>query len=197
MKTTLLILATFSFFIGNAQTTHNLNWERNIAGTGNADLTIETGDTVIWTWLDANHTIENDPANSVETFNSGILAPVGSIFSYTFTTIGANDYFCGIHGAGSMSGTITVTEELGIEDKVTSIFNIEKNLVDSILNISLSQSIADGTIIIYDLLGKQVLTQNIINSSYLTFNISELNKGLYMVSINSENRVQTKRFIKK
>jgi len=62
MKTKLLfVFLLFFCFYGIAQTdTYNLNW---FAGIGtNVDLTIETGDTVIWTWTSPNHSVENNPA---------------------------------------------------------------------------------------------------------------------------------------
>lgn len=194
MKTRLLILALISIFSVNAQTTHNLEW---FAGIGsNVDLTITAGDTVIWTWTSPNHTVENVPGSSVETFNSGFLGDNGSTFEYTFTVVGDNDYFCGVHGAGSMSGTITVEENLSINDETIRSFNIEKNPVDSSLNINFSQQISDGKIIIYDLLGKAVISEKITNLNDLALDVSALNKGLYLVAINSENGIETKRFIK-
>ena len=142
MKTKLLIVAILLIVCNvNSQTTHNLDW---FAGIGsNVDLTIESGDTVIWTWTSPNHTVENDPnGTSVETFDSGFLGPNGSTFSHTFTTIGSNDYFCSVHGAGSMSGTITVTDNLSLEDfdKENSI-KLFPNPSTSELNIQLLSNI--------------------------------------------------------
>ena len=195
MKAKLLITALFlAIFSVNAQTTHNLDW---FAGIGSSvDLTIVSGDTVIWTWTNPNHTVENVVGNSVETFNSGFLGDIGSTFSYTFTVVGDNDYFCGVHGANSMSGTITVEQNLSVGDETIKTFSIEKNPVDSNLNISLSQTISEGNITIYDLLGKQVITKNISNIASVSLDVSALNKGLYLVSINSENGKETKRFVK-
>jgi len=195
MKTKLLIAALFLGLLNvNAQTTHNLNWA---AGMGtNVDLTIETGDTVIWTWTSPNHTVENAVGSSVETFNSGFLAPTGSTFSYTFTVLGDNDYFCGVHGAANMSGTITVEENLGIEDEILNTFNIKSNPVNHNLEISFSQNLSKGEIVIIDLLGKSVITQKFNDSISALVDVSSLNNGLYIVKINSGNRTQIKRFVK-
>lgn len=86
-----------------AQTTHNLNWYMGISTT-DASLTIDEGDTVIWTFTDASHSVTND-AGSTETFDSGTLA-VGSTYQYTFTSVGTNPYHCNLHP--SMMGVITV-----------------------------------------------------------------------------------------
>ena len=94
MKQTLLILMCLSLWTLNAQTTHNLDWEIGANGP-EMDLTIDVGDTVVWTWTDAiPHTVENVVGNSVETFNSGVLTGLGQTFSFTFNSVGVNDYFC-------------------------------------------------------------------------------------------------------
>ncbi len=195
MKTKLLMLAFFGIVSANAQTTHNLNW---FAGIGsNVDLTIDSGDTVIWTWTSPSHTVENDPSgSSVETFDSGFIGPIGSTFSHTFTVIGANDYFCSVHGAASMSGTITVEENLSVDENKLKLFSITSNPARTHLIIDLPPTIITGELVIYDLLGKKVVSQTIQSSDQLSINISHLKQGLYLVSLASEDRRQTERFIK-
>jgi hypothetical protein len=197
-KLLLTISIIFGLLTMNAQTTHNLNW---FAGQGtNVDLTIISGDTVIWTWTSSSHTVENEVApngNAVETFNSGFLGPIGSTFSYTFTVVGTNDYFCGVHGAASMSGTITVQENLGVEDfESGSSFNVYPNPSDSRLNIQLKQGIINGQIEIFDMLGKQVINHTLNSENLSTINISELNSGLYLIKVSFEGSSETKRFVK-
>ncbi|WP_296311831.1 T9SS type A sorting domain-containing protein [Winogradskyella sp. UBA3174] len=197
MKSKLLIIAlALGLLSTNAQTTHNLNWERNVTGTGTADLTIETGDTVIWTWLDANHTVENVAGSSVETFTSGFLGPVGSTYSYTFTVVGDNDYFCGVHGAGSMSGKITVENNLGVEDETRNAFRIHTNPVNEVLDITFSKNLTNGELVIIDLLGKIIMTNKLTDTNSASIDVSLLNSGLYIVQVNSEDKTQVKRFIK-
>jgi len=106
-KTTYLLIAllisSFSWQI-NAQTTHNLDWYTGIS-SGDASLTIDAGDTVIWTFTDgAPHSVTSDTGSN-ETFDSGTL-PASSTYQYTFTEAGVNDYHCEVHP--SMVGTITV-----------------------------------------------------------------------------------------
>ncbi|WP_299106040.1 T9SS type A sorting domain-containing protein [uncultured Winogradskyella sp.] len=95
-----------------------------------------------------------------------------------------------------MSGTITVEESLGIDDETINTFKIEKKPVDSNLNITLGQSILEGNVVIYDLLGKQFLTTTISNTGDISFDVSSLKKGLYLVSINSENGTETELLLK-
>jgi plastocyanin len=199
MKTKLLIVLFFGILSVEAQTTHNLDWHINFLSPA-TDLTVEIGDTVIWTWTDIfPHTVQNAVGNSVETFNSGTLTGNGSTFSYTFTVVGVNDYFCGIHGALSMSGTITVQNTLGIDDNILKKFSILTNPVNQELNINVSPSILQGDeeIIIYDLLGKKNITKKIGNKQNVIIDVSDLSSGLYMITIASKNIKISKRFIKK
>jgi plastocyanin len=198
MKTKLLLLTLIFFVLANtnAQTTHDLNWQiGSLSPT--TDLTIDVGDTVRWTWTDAlPHTVEND-IGSTETFTSGTITGVGQTYSYTFTLQGSNPYFCGIHGAPSMSGTITVNPALGIEDlKNNIVFNISPNPVTSTLNVRLSKNIIDGNVTIFDVLGKLILIQKINQNNLTQVNVSYLSKGMYIVKVSSSENTQTKRFIK-
>lgn len=198
MKKTLLLMMLFVALSMNAQTTYNLNWER-FANGPEMDITIEIGDIVVWTWTDAfPHTVQNVVGNSVETFNSGTLTGLGETYSHTFTVEGANDYFCGIHGAASMSGTITVVNNLSVDDEVLKSFSILNNPTKNSLNIEFSQNIFSGQAIIQNLLGKIVLTQVIDNAQTLIIDVSALSSGLYLITIKTDNlQRQTKRFIKK
>lgn len=195
MKTILLILICLLTLSVTAQTTHDLIWERFFTSP-NSDLTIEVGDTVRWTWTDPNHTVENDPSNSVETFDSEFLGPIGSQFSYTFTVVGLNDYFCGIHGADNMSGTITVQNSLGIIDDKLNSFKILSNPANTYLDIQLANPTSNLNISIYDLIGKKVVIPNFGNTDKLTIDIKSLRSGLYLITLETDNSKTTKRFIK-
>jgi len=194
MKTKLLILICFGLVELQAQTTHELNW---FAGIGsNVDLTIETGDTVRWTWTSPNHSVENNPAgSSVETFDSGILGPIGSTFSYTFTVVGTNDYFCVVHGAGSMSGTITVQDNLSVDEYFKKEFEISQNPHAYNLNISLDSFDDETKVEVFDILGKQVYLGK-IQSNTFSIKVNEWDSGVYLVRVVSKTGTQTKRFVK-
>ena len=71
-----------------------------------ASITVKVGEPVIWTVVGAvAHDVK---ASSGATFKSGTLNE-GQTFTQTFNTPGTIHYFCTIHGAALMSGTITVT----------------------------------------------------------------------------------------
>ncbi len=193
MKTQLLILLCFGILSMNAQTTYNLDWYTGI-GT-NADLTIDIGDTVKWTWTSISHTVTSD-IGSTETFDSGFLGPIGSTFSHTFTLEGTNPYYCEIHGAFSMSGTITVQNSLGIDDNTFSNFNMFPNPSNSMLHLDFPQHITKGTIMVFDVLGKELSTQKFEATNSVEFNISNWIEGIYLIKVTSGKNSQTKQFIK-
>jgi len=69
-------------------------------------LAILPGDTVTWTQDDSTeHTVTSPEQH----FNSGTLAS-GEVFSFTFNDKGEFHYYCVFHGAGAMSGMISVAE---------------------------------------------------------------------------------------
>src|SRR5690606_15829839 len=192
MKTKLLLLAFLGFFAANAQTTHNLDWFMGI-GT-DVDLTIDQGDTVIWTWGDAMpHTVENDPGNSVETFNSGTITGMGETFSHTFTVVGANDYFCLFHSA-TMAGTITVNEVLGVEENQLNTINIYPNPTSSTINLVLPKNMQTGQIAVFDILGKQIYSQEFESKENISIDVLSWNTGAYFVNVISGKHTQTERF---
>lgn len=64
---------------------------------------VGTGSTVTWTWSGSNpHSVTFDAGGS-----SSAVQSTGT-FARTFATAGTFSYFCTVHGAGVMSGTVTV-----------------------------------------------------------------------------------------
>jgi len=70
-------------------------------------VTVTTGSTVTWEWQGSNQ-------HSV-TFSAGPSSPVQSTgtFQRTFDQPGTYSYFCSVHGAAVMSGTVTVGQGNG------------------------------------------------------------------------------------
>ena len=78
-----------------------------------AELTIQTGDTVIWQWESGTHTTTNGTGSGDP--NAGTLwdSPITSAnptFQYTFTEVGEYPFFCTPHELANMVGTVTVEE---------------------------------------------------------------------------------------
>lgn len=195
MKTKLLMLATLITIALQAQTTHDLIWERGFESP-EADLTIDIGDTVRWTWTDeVPHTVESN-TGSTETFSSPILTGLGQTYSYTFTVEGVNPYFCGIHGANNMSGVITVQEGLSVDEFEEVSVRLTPNPVHNNLNITLPQSFTNGSLYVIDLTGKTVLNNTIKNTgSMIEVDVSNIKSGMYLIRFEFDKNTITKRLI--
>jgi hypothetical protein len=195
MKTRLLIILCFGILNINAQTTYDLDWYRFIGS--NVDLTIDIGDTVRWTWGDEfPHTVQNVVGSSVETFNSGTKTGEGLTYSRTFTIEGLNDYYCGVHGAVSMSGTITVQNSLGVDEKTLTNFKMFPNPTNSTLRLDFPSHINKGIIGVFDLLGKELYTIKFEASNSVELDVSHWSQGVYLIKVRSANLTQAKQFIK-
>ena len=107
MKTKLLFLFSFAITTLAAQQTYNLGWSTT-GDSVDQQLSIEVGDTVIWTWGPGTHNLAQIGDNTEPGFAEGYYSS-GHVYSHTFTTVGAHDYLCGPH-PNTMYGTITVTE---------------------------------------------------------------------------------------
>ena len=84
--------------------------QTNIQNFTHEDLTVQVGDTIVWTQQDqtTHTTTSGTPGNLDGIWDSGTLRQ-GQTFSVTLTEAGTFPYFCAIHPR-SMTATVTVTE---------------------------------------------------------------------------------------
>ncbi|MBD3221532.1 hypothetical protein GF314_09840 [bacterium] len=83
-----------------------------------AEITIETGDTIIWNWSGGSHTVTS--GSSLEDPDLGELfdAPLNAdnpSFSFTFDEAGTYPYLCRPHESLDMLGTIIVEQGVANE----------------------------------------------------------------------------------
>ena len=196
MKTRLLIILFFGIFSLNAQTTHQIFWKIGVNGEA-ASKTIEVGDTVEWIWDDASvHTVSGIAGSSVEpNFDSGPITGVGMVYSKTFTVEGVNDYRCSIH-TGSMFGTITVQNSLGLENETFKTFKFFPNPSNSIINLIFPQYIIEGNVSIIDVSGKKLVSKSFNDANSLELDVSNLFQGIYFIKVKSGSDSQIKQFVK-
>jgi len=192
-----IILITFSSF---SQKTHeinlsaradtNLNWQMGI-GTNN-DATIAIGDTVIWTWTDTfTHTVRHT-GGAEPFFDSGPINGLGMTYQHTFTVVGITTYDCGFHPA-TMQGTINVIP-LSVEDEKQAKLKMYPNPVTD--NLFIKAPIEISKITITSILGKKILEKKAISSS-LNIDMSAFRSGMYFIQIESGDKINTYRVIKK
>lgn len=93
-------------------------------------LTITEGDIVRWRWKSGSHTVTNgtgaaDP--QVGTLFDEALTSANPIVEYQFTTAGTYPYFCRVHEAFNMNGTITVDVASGVETPPVTSATLRQN----------------------------------------------------------------------
>ncbi len=132
-------------------------------------------------WGNAGHQRES-VAVAKGIWDAGTFINVAPPFEYT--------------GNGSQDG-VAFWSTLGVED-FEQVGNIKlyPNPSNSILNINAQNAGTNGTIEIFSIVGKKVLTQKLELSEATKIDVSDWDSGLYLVKILSDTGEETKRFVK-
>lgn len=192
MKKTLLLFFTLFSFTLSAQTTYNLGWA-NDGSSDNQQITIEVGDTIIWTWGAGTHNLR--ATSGTESFDSGYFTGAGNTFTYTFNQVGSTNYVCDPH-AGNMNGTVTVTSTAGISENKLLSFDMYPNPVSDMLTVQLPIGTEKAEVSIFDYTGRLVSLKT-ISSNDATIDIQSISKGIYMIRVATNTKIGVQRFIKK
>jgi len=192
MKKTLLLFFTMISFTLSAQTTHNLDWA-NDGSSNNQQITIDVGDTIIWTWGSGTHNLR--ATSGTESFDSGYFTGAGNTFTYTFNQVGSTDYVCDPHD-GNMNGTVTVTSTAGISENNLLSFEMYPNPVSDLLNIQLPTGTEKAEVSVFDYTGRLV-SSKIISSNDTAIDVQKISRGIYMIRVATNTKIGVQRFIKK
>ncbi|MGB1170209.1 MAG: T9SS type A sorting domain-containing protein [Flavobacteriaceae bacterium] len=192
MKKTLLLFFTLFSFALSAQTTHNLGWA-NDGSSDNQQITIEVGDTIIWTWGAGTHNLR--ATSGTESFDSGYFTGAGNTFTYTFNQVGSTNYVCDPH-AGNMNGTVTVTSTAGITKNNLLSFDMYPNPVSDILTVQLPTGTEKAEVSIIDYTGRLVSSKT-ISSNDTSIDVQSISKGIYIIRVATNAKIGVQRFIKK
>lgn len=192
MKKTLLLFFTLFSFALSAQTTHNLGWA-NDGSSDNQQITIEVGDTIIWTWGAGTHNLR--ATSGTESFDSGYFTGAGNTFTYTFNQVGSTNYVCDPH-AGNMNGTVTVTSTAGITKNNLLSFDMYPNPVSDMLTVQLPTGTEKAEVSIIDYTGRLVFSKT-ISSNDTSIDVQSISKGIYIIRVASNAKIGVQRFIKK
>ena len=100
------------------------------------------------------------------------------------------------YGIPNFENAYVALQELGLEnDFLMSNFALYPNPVTSKINISFPEGISNGTFTIYSILGNKVLSTE-ISRNLNSVNMESLNSGMYIASINSNNKQISFKIIK-
>ena len=185
MKKIILFICLIYITSFSAQSIYEISWEEGISLSA-ASLTIEVGDSVLWTWTgDSSYTISS-LENGSETFDSELLEGPRSSFLHTFKAIGITEYYN--KNNLSMKGKIRVLNKLSVEEKFVKNLSFYPNPVKSSLTISSVFKIESYQI--HNILGSIVL-EGKGGGSIIKINMDRLNSGLYFVSVFTENSLES------
>jgi plastocyanin len=185
----LMCLAPVAFGQANHTiTAQGTSWSPN-------DLTIDLGDSVTWVNNNGgshnlNGTTATFPANP-ESF-SMLTTGTNWTFGKRFNVLGVYLYRCNVHSA-MMTGKITVVDpNLGLGENTASAITFGPNPATE--TITIQTKATDFNVVIYDMSGKQVLSENLKNKNQL--NISSLKQGTYVIEINAEGTILQEKLVK-
>ena len=184
-----VLLTNYTF----SQTNHQLDWGMS---STNQQITIDVGDSVTWTWGGGTHNLRS--TGGVESFDSGYFTGPGPQFSHTFTIPGVTTYICDPH-PNSMYGAVTVLGTASTNQVDDFNFKVYPNPVIDMVNLTFESSFENTfKVEIYDTLGRLSFTQNKLSSgNKLSFNISELERGIYILKLYNNDKISVQRIIKK
>ena len=199
-KILLLVAGMLISFTLKSQQTFTIN----TAGfTFNPDaLAIHTGDMVQFN-AGAGHTVLQV---SEATYNANGTTPLQGGFSFpdgtgsiTPATAGTIYYVCTNHVSSGMKGTITVSVSTGIADHELNSGGILYPVpADDFLIYKSNGRYHSLEIKIMDLTGKAVILMNVENNNgeEIIINVSNLNRGFYIIRIKSEKVSFARKFLK-
>lgn len=172
-----------------AQTTHMVDWGMGLPAS-ETNITVSTGDTVMWMWTSAMPHSVTTTEEAAESFDSGILSGAGTTYSHTFTIEGVSPYVCSLHS--SMTGSITV-ENLSTDDLAANQLTAFPNPVTDQLHIRSATQLEK--VVLHDQNGRLVWEQPINTPEALIY-FSTFRSGLYLVTAYSQGKAQTFRIVK-
>jgi plastocyanin len=195
----ILLLMLSIHLVAQTTQTVTIDWGRNstpsATGDKKASRTIEIGDTVIWNWYSSGSHNVDSAASATETFESSYFGN-GGTFSYTFTSIGSNDYVCTPHSR-DMFGTITVVAKgvLSISEAQRLNFETFPNPASNSVTVQLPSGTEEAMVQFYDYLGRLALTKKVTSAKNI-LEVNSLSKGVYILKVVTEDKVGSQQFIK-
>jgi hypothetical protein len=96
-----------------------------------------------------------------------------------------------------ISAIKTLPPYLGIDDFVSSKFNVFPNPINDVVTVTNNENIGMEEIIIYDIIGKRIKTKKYNDKNEIQLNLSDLSSGTYLLHIKTKDDIAIKKVIKK
>jgi plastocyanin len=198
-KVPLLLLIVISTSMLTAQTTHNITVSD--FSFSPSSLTIEAGDTVVWTNTGGSHNVNGQTSTfSSNPASFGNNVGTGWTYKFTFTVVGTYSYQCNPHAPG-MAGTITVNQTataIGDTELADMELLVYPNPASEQIYISAKDILSENTLLtFYNSLGSKIHIQPVsAESNIVMYDVQHLNKGLYLVQVQNQKYNKVVKFIK-
>ncbi|MFZ6053198.1 T9SS type A sorting domain-containing protein [Halocola ammonii] len=186
-----MLFAGLFSFESNAQVSHQVD----VADFqfDPSQLTINVGDTVIFTNSEGNHNVngtQEDFPDNPESFGNDV--GTGWTYSFVFTLPGTYNYVCDVHP--NMTGSITVSPINSVENNPVggAKVSVYPNPATEFITFDFSETNFNSEnvkVTIYNSLGAIVESREIETSEKSTFYTSELKTGMYSFRIQSGNKL--------
>jgi plastocyanin len=186
MKKIYILFAILSFAFLSRATVVSVGVSDNVFTPNN--FTINVGDTVMWMWVNGNHT------------TTSTVVPLGAgpwdqqinqntpMYTYVANMAGEYHYQCNFHVSMGMVGQFTVEQPSGISENISGV-SLKIFAVNHQLNIDMkSNTSSEMTIILNDVTGRVVkqLTSGaqVPGQHHMQYDIADIPRGLYFVKVN-------------
>lgn len=192
MKSITTLLALLLVSVSFGQTNHTIYAENMSWSISN--LTIETGDSV--TFINDHqgvHNVNGTQAifpNNPESFGR-LTKSDNWVYGFRFNTPGRYDFRDDSY-ASIMTGTITVVDQLGVDENQAASFVFYPNPV--INKVTISTEWVDFNVTVIDMMGSKVQSNHLFHENVV--DLSNVPKGTYFLQISSNEGVFQERFIK-
>ncbi len=170
-----------------------------------ADLTINAGDTVVWTNQQGFHNVVADDGS----FTSGPASSSSWTYRKVFTAPGDFRYYCVIHGSPGGVGMSAIVHVSGIStgitdrDEAPAKFTVEQNYPNpfnpsTVIRFDVPQT-EHVTVKVYDILGQDVATlmngEASAGHHEIEFNAVDLPSGIYLYRVEAGNKSELRKMI--
>jgi len=167
-----------------------------------SDLTINVGDTIIWTWTEGSHTTTSTQIPvGAGAWDQGLNSN-SPVFMYSPVIAGSYNYVCSPHASMGMTGHFTVNNTSGLSENVLKGTTLNGAVLSS--DLLLVQFVLPSptlvTVRLYNLIGNTVSTfltnvRQPAGSYEEKFLLPSLRSGLYMLQLQTADGMLTKRIL--
>ncbi|PLX13655.1 MAG: hypothetical protein C0598_03185 [Marinilabiliales bacterium] len=118
-----------------------------------------------------------------------VMGNSGDVFKLVFT-----------EWQGSTTGKFSFYKEMVSATSISDIASVNENITvypnpaNDVVNIRMEESL-NGDLAIFDITGKLVYTESLLNSTIVSVDVSAFDKGLYFITLTGDNKKESAKFI--